>query len=179
MNESWSPSCHEKLQCMILMSKSAYLKLSRMIRAVVSVKRDKEYPTVYTILKLTISCLTHSCKDESNSKLANSSINYTFIYIQTNKVQWSVTVEFHTWWSWKKHSVVQWTLHKGKLDTWFGCHTSWDTTSFSSSHCVMSLHTCPLLSFSQWPSEPHRRRTTPWDTRGETIISSICLWDSE
>lgn len=41
----------------------------------------------------------------------------------------------------------------------------------------MSLHTCPSLPLSQWPSGPHRRSTTPWDTRGETIISSI--WHGE
>lgn len=42
----------------------AYLKLRRMIRAVSSVKRDKEYPTVYNILNLTNSCLNHNCNDK-------------------------------------------------------------------------------------------------------------------
>lgn len=45
--------------------------------------------------------------------------------------------------------------------------TSWDVTSSSSSHWLLSLHTCPLSSLSQRPSEPQRRRTTPWDTEGK------------
>lgn len=51
--------------------------------------------------------------------------------------------------------------------------TSWDVTSFSSSHWLMSLHTCPLSSLSQSPSNPHRLRTTPLETIKETVFPVI------
>lgn len=46
------------------------------------------------------------------------------------------------------------------------CCTSWDVTSSSSSHWLLSLHTCPLSSLAQRPSELQWRRTTPCDTAG-------------
>lgn len=74
-------------------------------------------------------------------------------------------------------AIYQWQQHRKQLKNkqtgnyspvaeTFKRSTSWDVISFSSSHWVMSLHTCPLSSLSQRPSEPHCRRTTPWDTEG-------------